>query len=121
MSLPVIQNMEDLPELGTSEASVQSVVCLIAGMTGKTEALIAYWLDLYYFVRSAYEREKNPGPPACPLCSDDAYAVFRKVWNSFRKPPEADMAEEPQEQAAGSGVKEDAGAERSAPPLKPPA
>lgn len=46
---------KDLPELGTPEAAVQTCVNLIARATGKSEDILAYWLDLYYQVRSAYE------------------------------------------------------------------
>lgn len=52
-------NADNLPEIGTSEAAVRSAVSLIAGMCGKPETVMAYWLDLYYFCRSAYEREQE--------------------------------------------------------------
>jgi len=47
-----------LPELGTPEAAVQTCVNLISRATGQPEDRLAYWLDLYYQVRSAYESEE---------------------------------------------------------------
>lgn len=48
-----------LPALGTPEAAVQTCVNLIARATGQSEERLAYWLDLYYQVRSAYEAEED--------------------------------------------------------------
>ena len=48
-----------LPELGTPEAAVQTCVNLIARATGQSEEHLAYWLDLYYQVRSVYEDEEK--------------------------------------------------------------
>lgn len=48
-----------LPELGTPEAAVQTVVNLISRATGQPEERMAYWLDLYYQVRSVYEDEEK--------------------------------------------------------------
>jgi len=49
----------DLPELGTPEAAVQTCVNLISRATGQPEDRLAYWLDLYYQVRSAYEADEH--------------------------------------------------------------
>ena len=58
--------------LGTTEAAVRSCVKLISAVTSQPETLCAYYLDLYYQVRSAYEREKAP-PAAEPLTLEDAW------------------------------------------------
>ena len=41
---------------------MQSCVRLIASVSGQPEALVAYWLDLYWQVRNIYERENAPEP-----------------------------------------------------------
>lgn len=48
-----------LPDLGTPEAAVQTCVNLISRATEQPEDRLAYWLDLYYQVRSAYEDEEK--------------------------------------------------------------
>lgn len=56
-----MDNMDEdknLPLLGTAEAAVQTCVNLISRATGQPEDRLAYWLDLYYQVRSAYESEE---------------------------------------------------------------
>lgn len=52
-----ITNSEDFPIIGSAEAAVKSCVNLIAGMCGKPDQIMHYWLDLYYQVRLAYEQE----------------------------------------------------------------
>lgn len=46
--------------IGTREAAVLSCVNVIAAVTAQREELLTYWLDLYYQVRLAYEREIHP-------------------------------------------------------------
>lgn len=53
-----IEHTKNLPELGTAAAAVESCVSLIAGMCGHSEQIIHYWLDLYYQVRLAYDRQQ---------------------------------------------------------------
>lgn len=43
------------PELGTTEAAVRSCVNLIALATHTGEEHLAYWLDCYYQLRKAHE------------------------------------------------------------------
>ena len=50
--------------LGTAEAAVRSCVSLMAAVMGQREDLLAYWLDLYFQVRIAYEREARHEDPA---------------------------------------------------------
>lgn len=53
-------NENERPELGTTEAAVRSCVNLIALATHTDEEHLAYWLDLYYQVRSRHEKEMTP-------------------------------------------------------------
>jgi len=46
------------PRLGTPEAAVQAAVNLIAKATGCAEGKLAYYLDMYYQLRVAYEDAK---------------------------------------------------------------
>lgn len=83
-----IANREELPELGSKEAAVLSCVSLIAGMCGQPEAAIAYWLDLYYQVRCAYEAEG-----ADEANTDTGVPKTPKVYSpKFRKPTATDNA-----------------------------
>lgn len=54
----------ELPKLGTTEAAVRSCVSVIAAVTAQREDVLAYWLDLYYQVRCAYEAEIRNEDPA---------------------------------------------------------
>lgn len=48
-------NENEKPALGSTEAAVLTVVELIARAAKMSEQHLAYWLDLYYQVRSRYE------------------------------------------------------------------
>lgn len=52
---------EDL-KLGSAEAAVRSCVNMLAALTSQREEHLAYWLDLYYQVRRAYEIESGGEP-----------------------------------------------------------
>ena len=52
---------EDL-RLGSAEAAVRSCVNMLAALTSQREEHLAYWLDLYYQVRRAYEIESGGEP-----------------------------------------------------------
>ena len=45
------------PAIGTPEAAVRSCINLIATATDLREEQLAYWLDMYYQLRRAYEAE----------------------------------------------------------------
>ena len=62
-------------ELGSAEAAVLSVVSLMAAVTGQREKYLAYWLDLYWQVRSAYEQAKAPAN-AVVLSREDAESLL---------------------------------------------
>ena len=50
------------PALGSPEAAVRSIVNLISLATHTDEDKLAYWLDAYYQLRAAYERDDAPAP-----------------------------------------------------------
>lgn len=54
-------NENERPAIGSSEAGVLTVVELIARAANMSEQHLAYWLDLYYQVRSRHETEE-PDP-----------------------------------------------------------
>ena len=73
--------------IGTREAAVLSCVNVIAAVTSQREELLAYWLDLYYQVRLAYEREIHPEQftaapaPVVPVMRpEDVYSAVRQIW-----------------------------------------
>lgn len=70
---------ETRPAIGTAEAAVQSCVRLISSVAGQPEALVAYWLDLYYQVRCVYERENAPEPDPQVITRADLYPVMREL------------------------------------------
>ena len=72
-------NPNSAPAIGTAEAAVQSCVRLIASVSGQPEALVAYWLDLYWQVRNAYERENAPEPDPQVITRADLYPVLREL------------------------------------------
>ena len=50
-----IDEPKQAPEIGTPEAAVQSCVNLLAKVTNIPENKLAYYLDMYYQLRDAYE------------------------------------------------------------------
>lgn len=79
--------LEKQTTLGTREAAVLSCVNVIAAVTAQREELLAYWLDLYYQVRLAYEREIHPEQfnaapaPVVPVMRpEDVYSAVRQIW-----------------------------------------
>jgi len=50
-----IDEQKQAPEIGTPEAAVQSCVNLLAKVTNIPESKLAYYLDMYYQLRDAYE------------------------------------------------------------------
>lgn len=76
--------MDELP-LGTTETAVRSCVSLMAAVMGQREELLAYWLDLYFQVRSAYERENAPEPDPQVITRADLYPVMRELMQDALK------------------------------------
>ena len=89
---------ETRPAIGTAEAAVQSCVRLIASVAGQPEALVAYWLDLYWQVRNIYERENAPEPDPQVITRADLYPVLRELMQDALRsaagdgPPRASRA-----------------------------
>lgn len=81
--------------IGTREAAVLSCVNVIAAVTAQREELLAYWLDLYYQVRLAYEREIHPerfnaapAPVLQVMRPEDVYSAVRQIWEErMPRPP----------------------------------
>ena len=76
--------MDELP-LGTTETAVRSCVSLMAAVFGQREELLAYWLDLYFQVRCAYERENAPEPDPQVITRADLYPVLRELMQDALK------------------------------------
>ena len=55
MEVITIDEQKQAPEIGTPEAAVQSCVNLLAKVTNIPESKLAYYLDMYYQLRDAYE------------------------------------------------------------------
>ena len=55
MEVITIDEQKQAPEIGTPEAAVQSCVNLLATVTNIPERKLAYYLDMYYQLRDAYE------------------------------------------------------------------
>jgi len=92
----VTKTNEDTNEnlvLGTTEAAVCSCVTLISAVTAQPEKLCAYYLDLYYQVRSAYEREKAP-PASEPLTLEAAWPRLRELIEETLHAAAKDQARE---------------------------
>lgn len=86
--------------IGTREAAVLSCVNVIAAVTAQREELLVYWLDLYYQVRLAYEREIHPElftaapAPVVPVMRpEDVYSAVRQIWENRIEHRETETAE----------------------------
>lgn len=106
--MPEIQ-IDAAPEIGTAAAAVQTCVNLIAGMAGQPEKYVAYWLDLYYQVRSLYEKEHQAEPDPNVITRADLYPVLRELMQDALK---STAPAEP----GKDGKAEETGAAQSAPP-----
>lgn len=73
---------ENIPELGTTQAAVTSCEALIYSAMQSGAALtpvqVRYWLDLYYQVRAAHERERRAGLP--PVDREELLDALREIW-----------------------------------------
>ena len=65
--------------LGTPEAAVQSCVKLMSMLFEQPEKYVAFYLDLYYQVRLAYERGREPPP----LRREDMIPAMREIWEEL--------------------------------------
>lgn len=109
----------DLPELGTPEAALRSVVNLIARATGQKEGLLEYWLDLYYQVRRKLDTPPLFLQKAMNTAMDHAAAVaHEQMAKIFDDPPKekppADPPAPPPPMEKPSKPAKDAGAAAAA-------
>ena len=74
----------DLP-LGTTEAAVRSCVSVIAAVTAQREEVLAYWLDLYYQVRRAYEIEQGHEEDPRLIRLEDLSPAMREMMRDALK------------------------------------
>lgn len=90
---------ENIPELGTTQAAVNSCEALIysamQNSAGLTPVQVRYWLDLYYQVRAAHERERRAGLP--PVDREELLDALREIWLEVVTPPKT--AEAPKARA----------------------
>lgn len=99
---------ETRPAIGTAEAAVQSCVRLIASVAGQPEALVAYWLDLYYQVRCAYERENAPEPDPQIITRAALYPVMRELMqDALRSAVRSEAKDRLQQRAKAPAEAED--------------
>lgn len=85
-------NENEKPAIGSSEAAVLTVVELIARAAQMSEQHMAYWLDLYYQVRSRHEAKNGEMflkiRPVRPITADDveqAESVIEAVDDAIEK------------------------------------
>ena len=116
--------------IGTREAAVLSCVNVIAAVTAQREEQLAYWLDLYYQVRLAYEREAHPEQfaaapaPMLPVMRpEDVYSAVRQIWGERierREESPSRCAAAPFRQGGQGDAEEAAALPQSAAPTAPP-
>ena len=79
--------------LGTTEAAVRSCVSVIAAVTAQSEEILAYWLDLYYQVRRAYEIEQQREEDPRLIRREDLYPVMREMMRDALKSTAKEQAQ----------------------------
>lgn len=84
--------MKEELQLGTTQAAVQSCVSIIAAVTAQREEVLAYWLDLYYQVRRAYEIEQEREADPRLIRREDLYPVMRELMKDALKSTARDEA-----------------------------
>ena len=89
--------MNEELRLGSTEAAVRSCVSMLAALTSQREEILAYWLDLYYQVRRAYEIETGGEPDPKLIRKDDLLPMLDAVVSealrgTAQKAAEAAMA-----------------------------
>ena len=87
-----MDNKTDALPLGTTEAAVRSCVSVIAAVTAQREEILAYWLDLYYQVRRAYEVEQEREEDPRLIRREDLYPVMREMMKDALKSTAKDEA-----------------------------
>lgn len=88
-----MDNKTDALPLGTTEAAVRSCVSVIAAVTAQREEILAYWLDLYYQVRRAYEIEQEREEDPRLIRREDLYPVMREMMRDALKSTAKEQAQ----------------------------
>lgn len=83
-----------MPELGSPEAAVQAAVNLLAAVTKLDERRLAYWLDMYYQLRSHYEADKAHALFFEPVPPDDSEDARDQTGDAPEDKPQAEAPEE---------------------------
>ena len=108
------------PALGTPEAAVRSCVSLLSMLFSQPEDAVAYYLDLYYQVRCAYERAGGPSQSADPTALPDGASQETDCHANAAAPArnDAENGGPPRASAPTESAKEGGGADKSesAPP-----
>ena len=107
----------DAPALGTAEAAVRSCVNLIATATDLHEEQLAYWLDMYYQLRRAYEAEGAAATDDKFIRPDDLLTTLQQLWQNTLQ-DFLNKESQARAEAKKAKAKEENGAERSAPPQR---
>ena len=108
------------PALGTPEAAVRSCVSLLSMLFSQPEDAVAYYLDLYYQVRCAYERadgqtpQSQPAAATAPLTGEPGKGCHANAAAPARN--DAENGGPPRASAPTESAKEGGEAEKTAPP-----
>ena len=70
------------PAIGSPEAAVRSCINLIATATDLREEQLAYWLDMYYQLRRAYEAEAAQPTDQKYIRPDDLLTTLQTLWKN---------------------------------------
>jgi len=86
----------ELPALGSTESAVVTCVNLLSKVCGKPEDVMAYWLDLYYQVRAAYERTQR---------AEEATITRKDIEDFMRQTLEKTLKTDEPEEATAPAVR----------------
>lgn len=84
------------PVLGTPESAALAFVNIMAAATEIREEQLAYWLDAYYQLRRAYERdaEIETAWDDTILCKSNLEPIMRQLWQETLKKSSTKAAEQ---------------------------
>lgn len=74
------KRFDEAPAIGTTEAAVRSCVKLMSMLFEQPEEYVAYFLDLYYQVRCAYEREHAAPAAVAGIRKEELYPMLRELF-----------------------------------------
>ena len=83
------------PVLGTAESAALAFVNIMAAATEIREEQLAYWLDAYYQLRRAYEREAEiEAADDTVIRRSDLEPIMRELWQETLKKSRVKAAEQ---------------------------